>query len=110
MQMLIDKEMSKKKDSKHTLPNVVAKLMGLEALPRGEPHLSMERSHRRDYSQQMYGPVGLPFKHWQQEDRFMDREMLHEVHPSTEQVAYKDMYEIWQQSQRASHDRGKWSE
>ncbi|KAG5126059.1 hypothetical protein JHK82_026894 [Glycine max] len=100
MQMLIDKEMSKQKDSKHNLPNVVAKLMGLEALPKGEPNLSMERSHRRDYSQQMYGPIGLPFKHWQQEDRFMDREMLHEVHPSTEHVADKDMYEIWQQTQR----------
>ncbi|RDX88681.1 hypothetical protein CR513_29689, partial [Mucuna pruriens] len=113
MQMLIDKEMSKQKDSKHNLPNVVAKLMGLETLPRGEPN---ERSHRRDYAQHMYGPIGLPFKHWQQEDLFMDREMLHEVHPSTEQVAYKDMYEIWQQSQRASHirgkvpDRGRWSE
>jgi len=113
MQMLIDKEMSKQKDSKHYLPNVVAKLMGLETLPRGEPNLSMERKYRSDYSQQMYGPVGLPFRHWQQEDRFMDREMLHEVHPSTEQIAYKDMYEIWQESQRASGkvpDRGRWSE
>ncbi|KAL9318250.1 hypothetical protein ACSQ67_014767 [Phaseolus vulgaris] len=116
MQMLIDKEMSKQKDSKHYLPNVVAKLMGLETLPRGEPNLPMERKYRSDYSQQMHGPVGLPFRHWQQEDRFMDRKMFHEVHPSTEQVAYKDMYEIWQQSQRTSHasgkvpDRGRWSE
>ncbi|WVY96761.1 hypothetical protein V8G54_028912 [Vigna mungo] len=116
MQMLIDKEMSKQKDSKHYLPNVVAKLMGLETLPRGEPNLSMERSYRSAYPQQMNGPVGFPFRHWQQEDRFMDREILHEVHPSTEQVAYKEMYEIWQQSQRAKHasgkvpDRGRWSE
>ncbi|TKY52806.1 hypothetical protein E2542_SST24328 [Spatholobus suberectus] len=116
MQMLIDKEMSKQKDSKHNLPNVVAKLMGLETLPRGEPNLSVERSPRRDYSQHVYGPIGLPFKHWQLEDRFMDREMLREVHPSTEQVAYKDMYEIWQKSQTASRvrgkipDRGRWNE
>lgn len=110
MQMLIDKEMSKQKDSKHYLPNVVAKLMGLETLPRGEPSLSMERSYRSAYPQQMNAPVGFPFRHWQQEDRFMDREILHEVHPSTEQVAYKEMYEIWQQSQRARHDRGRWSE
>ncbi|KAK7393325.1 hypothetical protein VNO78_21878 [Psophocarpus tetragonolobus] len=102
--------MSKQKDSKHHLPNVVAKLMGLDTLPRREPYLSTERSHRRDYSHQMYGPIGLPSNHWQQEDRFMDREMLHEVHPSS------NMYEIWQQSQRASHvrdkvpDRGRWSE
>ncbi|XP_029124601.1 uncharacterized protein LOC109818134 [Cajanus cajan] len=107
MQMLIDKDMSKQKDSKHQLPNVVAKLMGLETPPRGEPNLSVERSHRSDYSQHMYGPIGLPFKHWQQEDGFMDMEMLHEIHPSTEQVSYKDMYEIWQQSQRATYVRGK---
>nr|KYP42842.1 hypothetical protein KK1_035729 [Cajanus cajan] len=72
MQMLIDKDMSKQKDSKHQLPNVVAKLMGLETPPRGEPNLSVERSHRSDYSQHMY-----------------------------------DMYEIWQQSQRATYVRGK---
>ncbi|BAT95491.1 hypothetical protein LR48_Vigan1086s001500 [Vigna angularis] len=116
MQMLIDKEMSKQKDSKHYLPNVVAKLMGLETLPSGEPNLSMGRSYRSAYPQQMHSPVGFPFRHWQQEDRFMEREILHEVHPSTEQVAYKEMYEIWQQSQRARHasgkvpDRGRWSE
>ncbi|KAK7345698.1 hypothetical protein VNO77_16308 [Canavalia gladiata] len=114
--MLIDKEMSKEKNSKHNLPNVVAKLMGLETLPRGEPNLSVDRSHRRDYSQHMYGPIELPFKHWQLEDSFMDKEMLHEVHPSTEQVAYRDTYEIWKQSLRTSHvkgkipDRGRWSE
>lgn len=116
MQMLIDKEMSKQKDSKHNLPNVVAKLMGLEPLPRGEHNLSVERSLKSEYSQHMYGATGLPFKHWHQEDRFMGREMLHEVHSSTEQVAYKDMFEIWQQSERASHvrgkvpDRGRWNE
>ncbi|CAJ1968303.1 unnamed protein product [Sphenostylis stenocarpa] len=116
MQMLIAKEMSKQKDSKHNLPNVVAKLMGLETLPRGEPNYSMERNYRSDFSQQMHGPVDLPFRHWQQEGMFMDREMLHEVHPSTEQIAYKDMYEIREQSQRVSHVSGKvpasgrWSE
>ncbi|KAK7279466.1 hypothetical protein RJT34_24519 [Clitoria ternatea] len=108
--------MSKEKDSKHILPNVVAKLMGLETLPRGEPNLSMEKGHRKDYSQHMYGPIGLPFKHWQPEDGLLDKEMFHEVHQNTEQVSYKDVYEIWLQSQRASHikgkvpERGRWSE
>ncbi|KAL2323368.1 hypothetical protein Fmac_027747 [Flemingia macrophylla] len=116
MQMLEGKEMTRQKDSKHHLPNVVAKLMGLETPLRGDPSLSVEKSHRRDYSPHMYGPIGLPFKHWQQEDGSMDMGMLHEVHPSTEQVAYKDMYEIWERSQRASHvrgkipDRGRWNE
>ncbi|XP_020211327.1 uncharacterized protein LOC109796104 [Cajanus cajan] len=117
IKMLIDQEMSKEFVSQHNPPpNVVAKLMGLEALPQGEPNFSVERSHRGEYSQHMCGNSGTPFKHWQQDDRFMDKEMLHEVHPSTEQIAYKDIYEIWLQSQRTSNardktpEREKWSE
>ncbi|KAG4393810.1 hypothetical protein GLYMA_03G169700v4 [Glycine max] len=115
IKMLIDQEMSKEVVSKHNPPpNVVAKLMGLEALPQGE--LSVERSHRGDYSQHMCGHSGTPFNHWNLEDRFMDKEMLHEVHPNTEQIAYKDIYEIWLQSQRTSNvrdktpEREKWTE
>ncbi|KAL2344948.1 hypothetical protein Fmac_006233 [Flemingia macrophylla] len=117
IKMLIDQEMSKEIVSQHNPPpNVVAKLMGLEALPQGEPNFSVDRNHRGDYSQHMCGNSGTPFKHWQQEDRFMDKEMLHEVHPSTERIAYKDIYEIWLQSQRTSNardktlERVKWSE
>ncbi|XP_061368575.1 uncharacterized protein LOC133311542 [Gastrolobium bilobum] len=108
--------MSKEEDSKHNPPNVVAKLMGIETLPREEPNLSVERSHRKGDSQHMYGHLGPPFQHWQLKDRFMDKEMLHEVHPSREQIAYKDIYEIWLQSQKASHvrdktpERGRWRE
>ncbi|KAJ1416841.1 DUF3741-associated sequence motif [Sesbania bispinosa] len=108
--------MSKEKDSKskHNPPNVVAKLMGLETLPKDEPNLSVVRGHRKDYSSQhMYGHLGSPLKHCQVEDRFMDKEMLHEVHPSTEQIAYKDAYEIWMPSQRASNvipERGRWND
>ncbi|KAG4913303.1 hypothetical protein AAZX31_19G157000 [Glycine max] len=117
IKMLIDQEMSKEVVSKHNSPpNVVAKLMGLEAFPQGEPNLSVERSHRGDYSQHMCGHSGTPFNHWHLEDRFMDKEMLHEVHPNTEQIAYKDIYEIWLQSQRTSNvrdktpEREKWTE
>ncbi|KAK7284194.1 hypothetical protein RJT34_18935 [Clitoria ternatea] len=116
IKMLIDQEMSKEVVSKHNPPNVVAKLMGLEALPQGEPSLAVERSHRGDYSQHTCGHSGSPFKQWQLEDRFMDKEMLHEVHPGTEEIAYKDIYEIWLQSQRTSNvrdktpEREKWTE
>ncbi|MED6132992.1 hypothetical protein PIB30_024069 [Stylosanthes scabra] len=116
IKMLIDQEMSKEIVSKHNPPNVVAKLMGLEALPRGEPNLIMERSYRGDYSQHTCGHSGTPFRHWQLEDRFMDKEMLHEGHPSTEQIAYRDIYEIWLQSQRMNDvrdtkpDEEKWTE
>jgi hypothetical protein len=94
IKMLMDQEMSKEVVSKHTPPNVVAKLMGLEALPRGEHGLAVERSPGGDCSQHMCGHSGTSFNHWQLEDRFMDKEMLHEAHPSREQVAYKDIYEI----------------
>ncbi|XP_027349493.1 uncharacterized protein LOC113861081 isoform X2 [Abrus precatorius] len=107
IKMLIDQEMSKEVVSNSNPPNLVAKLMGLEALPQGEPHLSVDRSHREDYSQHICGHSGSPFKHWQLQDRFMDKEMLHEVHLSTEQIAYKDIYEIWLQSQRTSNVRDK---
>ena len=94
--------------------NVVAKLKGLEALPQGEHNLAVERSHRGDYSEHMCGHLGTPSNHWKLEDRFMDKEMLHEIHPSTEQIAYKDIYEIWLQSQRTGNvkdktaERGRW--
>ncbi|XP_057438461.1 uncharacterized protein LOC130730463 [Lotus japonicus] len=107
IKMLIDQEMSKEVVSKHNPPNVVAKLMGLEALPQGNHNLSVERSHRGDYSQHMCGHSGTPFNHWQLEDRFMDKEMLHEIHPGTEQIAYKDIYEIWLQSQRKGNVKDK---
>ncbi|OIW05073.1 hypothetical protein TanjilG_06209 [Lupinus angustifolius] len=107
MKMLIDQEMSKEIASKHNPPNVVAKLMGLDALPCGEPNLAVERSDIRDYSQHMRSRSGTPLKHWQQEDRFMDKEMLHEVHPNTEQIAYKDIYDIWLRSHRTSNVRDK---
>ncbi|QCD97812.1 uncharacterized protein LOC114163030 [Vigna unguiculata] len=117
IKMLIDQEMSKEVVSKHNPPpNVVAKLMGLEALPRGDPNLSVERSHRGDYSQHMCDHSGTPFKHWQMDDRYMDKEMLHEVHLNTEQIAYKDIYDIWLQSQRTGNvrdktqEREKWTE
>ncbi|OIV92108.1 hypothetical protein TanjilG_27263 [Lupinus angustifolius] len=116
IKMLIDQEMSKEIVSKHNPPNVVAKLMGLDALPQGESNLAEERSHRGDYSQRMCGHSGTPFKHRKLEDRYMDKEMLHEVHPSTEQIAYKDVYDIWLQSQRKSNvrnktpEREKWTE
>ncbi|KAI4349306.1 hypothetical protein L6164_009911 [Bauhinia variegata] len=116
IKMLIDQEMSKEVDSKRSPPNVVAKLMGLEALPQEDPNLAFQRSHRKDYSRHMYRHSEIPVKYWQLEDRFMDKEMLHEGHKSPEQIDYKDVHEIWQQSQRTSQlrdnapERGRWTE
>ncbi|CAL0321334.1 unnamed protein product [Lupinus luteus] len=97
--------MSKEKDSKHNPPNLVAKLMGLEAFPSGESNLAIERSQKNYYSQNVYGfHSGSPFK--------KEISVLHEVHHAS-----PDIYEKWvQKSQRTtSHVRGKkgltkWSE
>ncbi|MED6183428.1 hypothetical protein PIB30_037774 [Stylosanthes scabra] len=74
-------------DSKHNQPNVVAKLMGLEALPRGEPNLFFERIHKKFYPKHIYGHLRSPLKHWPVvEDSVMDKEMVHGVfHSRTEQ-------------------------
>ncbi|CBI37234.3 unnamed protein product, partial [Vitis vinifera] len=48
VKMLIAQEMSKEVDLKHNPPGVVAKLMGLDALPGRQPDLSPQRSHSND--------------------------------------------------------------
>ncbi|KAA8550670.1 hypothetical protein F0562_002354 [Nyssa sinensis] len=50
MKMLIAQEMSKEAESKHNPPGVVAKLMGLDALPRQQPDSARHLSHSRCYS------------------------------------------------------------
>ncbi|KAI9085777.1 hypothetical protein K1719_032191 [Acacia pycnantha] len=115
IKMLIDQEMSKV-DSKHSPPNVVAKLMGLESLPWEEPNLAVQRGHRKANSQHMCGHSRMPLKHWQLEDRLMDKEVLSEVHESPEKIEYKDIYESWRQSQRTTNvrdkttEKGRWTE
>ncbi|KAI7983987.1 hypothetical protein LOK49_LG15G00577 [Camellia lanceoleosa] len=46
----IDQEMSKEVESKHNPPSVVAKLMGLDTLPRKQSDSAVQRSHSRDYA------------------------------------------------------------
>ena len=107
--------MSKEVDFKHSPTNVVAKLMGLESLPWEESNLAVQRGHRKDYSQHISGNSGMPVKHWQLEDRLMDKEMLSEVHESPETIEYKDIHELWRQSQRTTNvrdkttEKGRWS-
>ena len=116
IKMLIDQEMSKEVDSKPNSPNVVAKLMGLEALPPEKPNIAMQGSRRKDYSRHICGHPGIQLHHWQQEDRLMDKEMLFEVHQSSEPRDCKDIYEVWRQSKRSNHGRdkspeiGRWTE
>ncbi|XP_048336757.1 uncharacterized protein LOC107426464 isoform X1 [Ziziphus jujuba] len=105
MKMLIDQEMSKEINSKNNPPNVVAKLMGLDAFPRQQPHSSIQISHTNSYSRSTSDLSGLPSGCWQQEDVFSERRMQFEVHQCPENNEYKDVYEVWQQPQNPSYGR-----
>ncbi|KAK4272968.1 hypothetical protein QN277_021453 [Acacia crassicarpa] len=107
IKMLIEQEMSKDIDSKRNPPNVVAKLMGLEVLPHEDPNIAVQKSHRKDYTQHICGHSEKPSRHWQLEDSFMDKKTVHEVHNTSEQVDYKDIYEMWRQSRSTDHVREK---
>lgn len=104
MKMLIDQEMSKEMESKNTPPNVVAKLMGLDALPN-QPRSSIQRSHANSYSRSTSSLSGIPLGCWQQEDGFSERRMEFEVRQCPEQNEYKDVYEVWQTPQNTNYGR-----
>ncbi|XP_059432005.1 uncharacterized protein LOC132165449 isoform X2 [Corylus avellana] len=105
MKMLIDQEMSKEGEFKHNPPNVVAKLMGLDTLPRAQPDSAAQRNNAKGYSRRSLSHSGIPFGSWQQEDGFSDKGMLCEVYQCPEQNEYKDVYEIWQQSEKKNFGR-----
>ncbi|KAL2540713.1 Protein of unknown function (DUF3741) [Abeliophyllum distichum] len=90
MKMLIAQEMSKEVDSKRSPPNVVAKLMGLEALPQQQPNSATQRSYYRGYSQS-HSDIPMGFREQQ-------NEFFHYAEPNE----YKDVYEIRQESQKAN--------
>lgn len=107
MKMLIAQEMSKEVESKHNPPSVVAKLMGLDALPKRQSDLAAQGIHSKSYSRNNVMQSGMPLEPWEQENGFLDKQMQREVHQCQEQTEYKDVYEIWQQSQRTSYTRDK---
>ncbi|KAG8389126.1 hypothetical protein BUALT_Bualt02G0196800 [Buddleja alternifolia] len=91
MKMLIAEEMSKEVNSRRDPPNLVAKLMGLDAFPRHEPGPTMQRNRSRGHPRSQ---SDIPMSHWEQQNGF-----FHYVEPND----FKDAYEIWQQSQRSAH-------
>lgn len=107
IKMLLDQEMSKEVETKKNPPNVVAKLMGLDALPRQQPDPAAQRSHANNYSQCTNNHSSIPLGCWQQEDEFLDKRMRHEFHQCPEQNDYKDVYEVWQQPRKTSSGRNK---
>ncbi|KAK4418464.1 hypothetical protein Salat_2259200 [Sesamum alatum] len=92
MKMLIAQEMSKEVDSRRDPPNLVAKLMGLDALPHQEPESTTQRSHSRGRPR---SHSDIPMRCWEQQNGFS-----HYVEPNE----YVDVYAIWQQSQTSPHE------
>ncbi|KAM7501541.1 hypothetical protein LguiB_000445 [Lonicera macranthoides] len=104
VKMLIAQEMVKEVESKHNPSNLVAKLMGLDALPQHQPYSDAQRSHSTGYS---HGQSEIPLGHWQQEHGFLDTQVQPEIHHYSEWNEYKYVYEIWPQSPNSHYVRGK---
>ncbi|KAH8517430.1 hypothetical protein H0E87_005391 [Populus deltoides] len=101
MKTLIAQEMSKEVESKHNPPNLVAKLMGLDSLPHQQPVAAdAQRSHSRGYSRRSLSHSGIFVESWDEDHSCLDKQMPSEGHLCQEQSEYKDVYEIWQQSQK----------
>ena len=107
MKMLIAQEMSKEVDLKHNPPNVVAKLMGLDALPGRQPDPSPQKIHSNGYSQNISPHSGMPSGFWQQEQGFFDKQMQSDARYCQDNNEYTDVYEFWQQSRKTNYVRDK---
>ncbi|XP_030515018.2 uncharacterized protein LOC115728772 isoform X2 [Rhodamnia argentea] len=92
MKMLIAEEMSKEVESKHCSPNVIAKLMGLDALPQQQPHSVNRRSQSEGSLQHRLETMEIAPEYWQSERG-------HEV-LKYEGNDYKDFYESSPQSNK----------
>ncbi|XP_060180533.1 uncharacterized protein LOC132610245 isoform X3 [Lycium barbarum] len=102
IKMLIAQEMSKEIDSSHNPPSVVAKLMGLDALPqKSAPAI------RRNFGGHSRCHTDSSFSYCQHENESLTEEMQQEFHQYPEQNEYKDVYEVWQQPQKTNRVRSK---
>ncbi|XWS36523.1 hypothetical protein CRYUN_Cryun20dG0092200 [Craigia yunnanensis] len=105
MKMLIAQEMSKEVESKQNPPNVVARLMGLDAIPRQQHNLAAQRCHSKGSSRHSLSHSEIPVEGWERDQVFSDKQMQCEVNLCEELNKYKDVYEIWQQSPRTTYAR-----
>ena len=106
MKMLLDQEMSKEIESRNDPPNVVAKLMGLDELPRQQAHSSLQRSSTNSYSRSPFSHLGTPLGSWEHEG-LPESRMHYDLHQCPERNEYKDVYEVWQQPQNTTYVREK---
>ncbi|KAM3382181.1 putative protein isoform X1 [Capsicum galapagoense] len=102
MKMLIAQEMSKEIGSNVNPPSVVAKLMGLDALP--QKSVPAIRSHFGGHSR---CHTDSSFSYCQHENKSLTEEMQQEFHQYPEQNEYKDVYEVWKQPPKMNCVRSK---
>ncbi|KAK6164352.1 hypothetical protein DH2020_001216 [Rehmannia glutinosa] len=93
MKMLIAQEMSTEVEFRRDPPNLVAKLMGLDALPQQESNSTIRRSYSRDHPR---SNSDIPMSYSEQQNGF-----FHYIDPNE----YKDVYERWQQSPKSHKGR-----
>ncbi|XP_017974842.1 PREDICTED: uncharacterized protein LOC18613005 [Theobroma cacao] len=105
MKMLIAQEMSKEVESRHNPPNVVAKLMGLDALPRQQHNIAAQRCHSKGSSRHSLSHSEIPVEGWERDQGFSNKQMQSKVNLCQELNKYKDVYEIWQQTPRTTNAR-----
>ncbi|KAE8685330.1 hypothetical protein F3Y22_tig00111099pilonHSYRG00209 [Hibiscus syriacus] len=106
MKMLLAQEMSKDMESKRNPPNVVAKLMGLDVLPKQQHNSSPQRCRFKGSSQHSLCQSEIASKSWEHDQSFPDDQIQCEASPCEVQNKYKDVYEIWQHSPRTTYSRG----
>ncbi|KAF5731402.1 hypothetical protein HS088_TW18G00079 [Tripterygium wilfordii] len=104
MKTLIAQEMSKDVESNHSPPNLVAKLMGLDAFPQQQPNSAAEKAHPKGYSWCSLSHSGS-LADWDQVNGFQDERMHSKVHHCLGQNEYKDVYEICLHSQKTNYGR-----
>ncbi|KAF3789544.1 hypothetical protein EJ110_NYTH18004 [Nymphaea thermarum] len=116
MKMLLAQEMSKEIDPKGRPPGVVARLMGLDAIPAHEPFSSTRQSNKcesysrsttlKNHERRYYLPIhlgtthpGTVIGHQHGEIELKENYLLHKRQHHTsahEQEECKDVYEVWQ--------------
>ncbi|KAK9726474.1 hypothetical protein RND81_05G218100 [Saponaria officinalis] len=105
VKMLMAQEMSKNSELRQNSPNVVAKLMGLDAFPKQQHNIATQRTHSKFYTRKCHSEI--PVGNWQDEGGFFPEKVDDEIHTHPVQNEFKDIHEILQQSQRTNRPREK---
>ncbi|KAK4774610.1 hypothetical protein SAY86_009545 [Trapa natans] len=104
IKMLIAQEISKELDFEQSSPNLVAKLMGLDALPIQLPKSITQKSWSRSYLQ-----LSRSLNHSGRRTEYSHhgRSLSDSFHGYQEINNYREIYDMWQQSKKCSSKKEK---